>query len=77
MGLQVSDSKPPKCLKKESHHHTVSLDLSATSTNHNEAIFERNKIAVRRINTSNASSTTAKFLMKETLPLRHQINFQS
>ena len=71
MGLQVSDSKPPKRLKKETTHH-VCLDLSTSSTDQDSSIFERNKVALKRINASDVSSTTAKFLMKETLAMHHQ-----
>ena len=63
--LQASDSKPPKYLIKETHH--VCLDQSTSSTNQNKAISEQNKMAL----TTDASST-AKFFMKETLPLHHQ-----
>ena len=64
MGLQVSDSKPPKCLKKETTYH-VCLDLSTSSTDQDSSIFEQNKVALKRINGSDVSTTA--FLMKETL----------
>jgi len=49
MGLEVSNPKPSKRLKKESYHHTTSLDFSSTSTDHSKAIFERNKIAMKKL----------------------------
>ena len=70
MGLEVPDSKLPKRPKKETRH--ICLDLSTTSTDQDKIIFDRNKMALKNINASDATSTTAKFLMKETLPLRHK-----
>ena len=69
MGLQVSDSKPSKHLKKEIHH--VCLNLSTSSTDQDKSIFERNKMALKKIKSMDGSSSTAKFLMKETLALCH------
>lgn len=70
MGLQVSNSKPSKRPKTGTHH--VCLDLSASSSDQDNTIFERNKLALKKIKGPDESSSTAKFLMKETLALRHQ-----
>lgn len=70
MGL--SDSKPPKRQKKDtgSGSHYVRLDLSTSSTDQDNKIFDRNKASIKKI--TDQKSQTAKILMKETLPLRHQ-----
>ena len=72
MGLKVSDSKPPKRLKKDTGNHYVCIDLSVSSTDQDKTIFERNKMAIKKVKSTDETSQTARFLMKETLALRHK-----
>ena len=72
MGLKVSDSKPPKRLKKDTGNHYVCIDLSVSSTDQDKTIFERNKMAIKKVKSTDETSQTARFLMKETLALCHK-----
>ena len=67
MGLDIKPS-PPKCPKCNSYHPVM---LPSHSTEQDETVYTRNKLAMQQIKHSDQESKTAQFLLKEALILCH------
>ena len=73
MGLEIKTSKPAKRLKTTNHHHiTISLSQGLSVNEQDKTVYERNKEAMKKMKTSERSSKSAQFLMKETLSSRQK-----
>ena len=75
MGLEIKSecSKPPKRAKTTiGNHHNTMIHLTLTSSDQDKSIYERNKATMKKMKSSERSSRTALFLMRETLPLRQK-----